>query len=351
MAEQIFTTLEQSKEIANGVIAKVKAKGYEEKANLKALAYEDEVEKAQLGENLKAEIEGKLDEADVASYTVKQQATAEDGYTATYQLFKVTGEEGSEVETAVGAKINIPKDYLVKSAELKTVTKDNDPVEGYEVGDKYIDFVVNTVGGDGNASHIYLLVSDLVDVYTAGTGIDISASNVVSLTTAVQESLAKADSALQPEDIVGGTNVTITDGTGDDAGKKVIAAADTTYTAGNGIDITDEEVSAVVDSANANGLSVGTDGIALATATAATAGAMSATDKSKLDNADVTAYTGSGAISVANHEITVAAATASTDGVGGNAGTISAADQEKLNSMRAATAAEVTAIVAALDNL
>ena len=60
-------------------------------------------------------------------------------------------------------------------------------------------------------------------------------------------------------------------------------------------------------------------------------GLMSATDKAKLDNADVTAYTGTGAIDVTNHVISVAAASPSTGGTGGNAGTMSAADKEKLD--------------------
>ena len=59
--------------------------------------------------------------------------------------------------------------------------------------------------------------------------------------------------------------------------------ASAALTAGNGIDITSGVVSAVVDSQNANGLSVGANGIALAAATGSTAGAMSAADKTKLD--------------------------------------------------------------------
>ena len=80
-------------------------------------------------------------------------------------------------------------------------------------------------------------------------------------------------------------------------------------------------------------------------------GLMSATDKTKLDGADVTAYTGAGAISVSNHEISVAAASASTSGVGGNAGTMSAADKEKLDDIETATAQDITDLVNALDNL
>ena len=61
-------------------------------------------------------------------------------------------------------------------------------------------------------------------------------------------------------------------------------------------------------------------------------GLMSSTDKTKLDNADVTAYTGSGAIDITNHVVSIAAASPSTSGSGGNAGTMSATDKEKLDS-------------------
>lgn len=142
---------------------------------------------------------------------VVKKATANAGYIASYQV-TVDG-------TVVGADINIPKDYLVKSADIKVVAAADDPYAGAVVGDKYIDFVVNTVGGDGNESHIYLSVQDLVNEYTAGDGIEISATNVIAIKL--------------------GTN--------------------------------------------ANGLKVGAAGLELDEATTTAAGAMSATDKTKLD--------------------------------------------------------------------
>ncbi len=45
--------------------------------------------------------------SDIAEYTITKQGTAEEGYLATYQLFKGN--------TAVGDKINVPKDFLVLS--------------------------------------------------------------------------------------------------------------------------------------------------------------------------------------------------------------------------------------------
>ena len=109
--------------------------------------------------------------------TVAKKVTANDNFAASYEV-KANG-------VAVGDPINIPKDYLVKSATLKTVIA-TDKAEGgfaenddtFALGDKYIDFVVNTkADGDGTAetdSHIRINVNDLIDVYTNGNGLNLS---------------------------------------------------------------------------------------------------------------------------------------------------------------------------------
>lgn len=56
-----------------------------------------------------------------------------------------------------------------------------------------------------------------------------------------------------------------------------------TVAAGAGIEVTNNIVSVKLDAANANGLVVGKDGLSMAVATAAAAGAMSAEDKAALD--------------------------------------------------------------------
>lgn len=148
----------------------------------------------------------------VPEYSVSKQATAETGFLSTYILTK----DGAQV----GEKINIPKDFLVNSADILEVETENDPYEGAAVGDLYIDFVVNSKDADDTATHIYLPVNELVDAYTGGNGIEVSPQNVIS---------------------------------------------------------------AKVDTANANGLGVTAAGFKLDLATTSTAGALSATDKTKLD--------------------------------------------------------------------
>ena len=148
----------------------------------------------------------------IPEYSLVKQGTAESGYLSTYYLTK-GGEQ-------VGEKINIPKDFLVNSADILEVESENQPYDGAQVGDLYIDFVINSKGADDTATHIYLPVNELVDAYTGGNGIEVSAANVIS---------------------------------------------------------------AKIDSANANGLGVTASGFKLDLATASTAGAMSAADKAKLD--------------------------------------------------------------------
>ena len=127
--------------------------------------------------------------------TVEKKTTAETGYLATYEV-----KQGG---TKVGTSINIPKDYLVKSASVETVSTANSPVSGYIVGDKYLDFVINTKDSTGTDEHLYVLVSDLIDTYTADESTLTVSSNSFSvkdggvtktkLASAVQTSLGYAD--------------------------------------------------------------------------------------------------------------------------------------------------------------
>ena len=79
----------------------------------------------------------------IGDLTLERQTNADTGYSATYVL-KSDG-------TQLGDKINIPKDFLVKSATISTVTNNNTPVNGYTVGDKYIDFVINSKDNSATA--------------------------------------------------------------------------------------------------------------------------------------------------------------------------------------------------------
>lgn len=166
----------------------------------------------------------------VDSYTIVKLQTAATGYVATYQLYK----NGAAI---AGSVVNIPKDYLVKSAEIKTCSTADTPVQGYVVGDKYIDFVVNTVDNDGTASHIYLLVSELVDAYTAGNGINITNQNVVSVKLGTANGLSLDNNGLSLS-----TATTSAAGAMSAADKTTLNKA---YTTDNLIEITTAEVDAL----------------------------------------------------------------------------------------------------------
>ena len=132
---------------------------------------------------------------DSKTVTVEKQSSAETGYAATY----VVKQNGSQV----GSKINIPKDFLVKDAGMSTVSSADTPVTGYAVGDKYLWFKINTVENDGTDDYIYILVSDLIDTYTADeTTIELSNNEfavkaggitTTELSTGVNTSLGYAD--------------------------------------------------------------------------------------------------------------------------------------------------------------
>ena len=114
-----------------------------------------------------------------AEYSITKENTPEEGFAATYKLTK----DG----TQVGASINIPKDLVVQSGSVKECTQADSPVAGYKPGDKYIDLVLANAADQ----HIYILVTDLIDVYTGSTYIDIT-GQVVSLKYSELEEALKA---------------------------------------------------------------------------------------------------------------------------------------------------------------
>jgi len=60
-------------------------------------------------------------------------------------------------------KIDIPKDFLVKSGSVKVVERPDDPYSGAQVGDKYIDLVLNVLSGSSEPDqHVYIPIKDLV---------------------------------------------------------------------------------------------------------------------------------------------------------------------------------------------
>lgn len=68
----------------------------------------------------------------------------------------------------IGA-IKIPKDSVVNSGSVKTVTVTDTPYAGARIGDKYIDLIII----NSTSEHVYIPVQSLVDVYSAGNGLSL----------------------------------------------------------------------------------------------------------------------------------------------------------------------------------
>lgn len=129
----------------------------------------------------------------------------------TYSFYQ--GVLGTDDAAAKASKkiidVNIPRDYLVKAAEVKTVDTADTPYTGAEVGDKYIDFTVNTKDSAGTESHLYIPVDDLMSAISGSTGAEVtvavSANNQISATInkiAASKIIYRAADDSDPEHIV-----------------------------------------------------------------------------------------------------------------------------------------------------
>ena len=108
---------------------------------------------------------------DTNGFTVVKYAGSGD-IASSYKLM-VSGEQRGE-------SIDIVKSLLVADAELLTCIEDGVPSPDFIVDDKYLDFVINIAGGTGD-KHLYIKLTDLVDVYVGSNSILIDDNNIVSL--------------------------------------------------------------------------------------------------------------------------------------------------------------------------
>ena len=99
--------------------------------------------------------------------------------------------------TTVGT-INIPKDLVVQSGELVIGTLSGGAFTAGSTGTTYLKLVIAN-----QSAPIYINVADLIDVYTAGTGIDIT-ENQISIKTATSSVLGG---------VKVGSNITLSSGT------------------------------------------------------------------------------------------------------------------------------------------
>lgn len=105
--------------------------------------------------------------------TLTTETTPTSGMLKTYNI----KQGGSSI-----GKIDIPKDFLVKSGSIVTGTWNNNTFTPSTSGtDKALALVINSKDSGATDETLYINVKDLVDVYTAGDGVAISNANVVSV--------------------------------------------------------------------------------------------------------------------------------------------------------------------------
>lgn len=99
---------------------------------------------------------------EAAEYTIAAADSPTEGYLKSYELRK-NGEK-------VGVSIDIPKDLVVTSGEVKEVETQDDPYAGAQVGDLYLKLTIAN-----QSTPVYIPVKSLTDVYTGSTYISVDA--------------------------------------------------------------------------------------------------------------------------------------------------------------------------------
>lgn len=99
---------------------------------------------------------------EAAEYTIVAASSPTEGYLKSYELQK----NGVKV----GVSIDIPKELVVTSGEVKEVETQDDPYAGAQVGDLYLELTIAN-----QSAPVYIPVKSLTDVYTGSTYISVDA--------------------------------------------------------------------------------------------------------------------------------------------------------------------------------
>jgi hypothetical protein len=134
----------------------------------------------------------KLDNLTIPEYNLAQ-ITPSNNYAASYQLTR----DGKKI----GATINIPKDMVVSSGKVKTVTATNVPYTGAQIGDLYIELQL----ANSTSEPIYIPANKLVDKYVGDKYIEVDGNNIVLNYSVLKEDLLQnvlmEENAIPPETI------------------------------------------------------------------------------------------------------------------------------------------------------
>lgn len=165
-------------------------------------------------EGVLAELYGDIQTGGEGSVVTMESASGSGDTLTVYSLYQgvTAGDDAAAKLAKKIGDINIPKDYLVRSATIEVVTTADEPYSGAEVGDKYIDFVINTKDGDtGTPQHIYIALDDLVAVMSGGTTSEITVAidSHNEITATVNK--ISGDKVIYAEGTGGAADVTVND--------------------------------------------------------------------------------------------------------------------------------------------
>lgn len=119
---------------------------------------------------------------------IEEKSSANSGAFKTYQI-----KQGG---VAVSGEIDIPKDFLVKSGSVKIAGATPTTAEsnaGVNANEKYISLIVNTKDDNSNTgTELIIPATNLVDTYTAGTGLALTNQNQFKHSNSVTAQSTKA---------------------------------------------------------------------------------------------------------------------------------------------------------------
>lgn len=183
----------------------------------------------------------------------------------------------SQGGTEVGT-INIPKDLVVTGGDVITATTES----GLTKGEKYLKLTIAN-----QSAPVYIAVKELVDAYTAGTGITISDSNVVAINTSeVDTALANYDGQIAGG-IQQGINAAAAAQTTANEAKSAAAtaqsAAETAQSAAEAADAKAETANTAISKMNLNTVGDNTGATKVITSITEVQGVVTATTKNVSD--------------------------------------------------------------------
>ena len=182
--DHLICTLSNGTEVDAGLIAGVSTSTKVEASEINGNIKINEVETVVYDSTeITNSLQNKLDITDEATYTIVK--TTSESSVAQYHLQKTV----NGVVEAVGELINIPKDLVIESGTVEACTVANIPVDGYVIGDKYIDLLL----ANSNNEHVYILATDLV--VNLANGITYDNANSELAATNVQSAIDELDNS------------------------------------------------------------------------------------------------------------------------------------------------------------